>query len=124
MVVQVDNIGSDPSSGILQSTYEFTPDRVLSGDKSLIVDGRVMVTQTGGIDAEHKIILDITDDPRFVVGDTAVLFLTKVGDKLYAVQGGPSGRFDLKDGRVSAIVSDGVPIKDVPLGEFTEQIGK
>lgn len=117
-IIDVANIGSDPTSGILQTTYQFAVDRVLVGDKA----GVIRVSQSGGVDNQQKIVMDVDDDPRFAVGETAVLFLTEVTPGLYAVQGGPSGRFRLHDGLVSAVAANGVPVKDVPLNAFATRI--
>ncbi len=117
-VVSVENIGSDPTSGILQTTYDFTVNRTLIGSKS----GVIQISQTGGIDNQHKIVLDVEDDPRFTVGESAVLFLTEVKPGLYAVQGGPTGRFRLNDGMITPVTTAGIPMKNVSLDALASQV--
>lgn len=99
----------------LKTTYEFKIDRVLRSTKRLAPDELIAVTQTGGIDDGRKVIQESDDDPLFSVGEHALLFLNEYAPGKYNVSGGPTGRFKIESGRVSAVVSDGVDIHDMPL---------
>lgn len=86
------------------------------------VNSALIVTQTGGVAKAYGVVYETRDDPLFNVGDDVILFLIQYAPGKYRVSGGPSGRFSVTSGSVSAIVKDGVPVQHVPLQAFVNAV--
>jgi hypothetical protein len=92
--------------GIPFTDFEFTVDKVLHDPGHITAPGaKLSVHQTGGtVDGK---VHQIDDDPLFKVSESCVLFLDQYQPGHYKVIGGPTGRFEVKDGAVSPASPDG-----------------
>ena len=120
-----EEVGAPPVTSTLYTTYfSFEIESVPYGAAS---QPTVVIPQTGGIVGGKT--AEIMDDPLMQTGDRYVLFLREARSGLYVVLGGPPGRFVVRDELVSSL-SAIYPernifdqrIKDMPLGEFVEQV--
>jgi predicted alpha/beta-hydrolase family hydrolase len=68
----------------------------------------VLVHQTGGI--VNNTLNENSDDQLFRVGEQVVLFLHEYDPGKYFVEGGPTGRFEVRSGIVSAASTDGMAV--------------
>ncbi|UKA63037.1 hypothetical protein [Arthrobacter sp. FW306-04-A] len=86
--------------------FEFTVDKVLHDPGHLVTAGaKLTVRQAGG--TVDGVLHQIADDPLFKISENAVLFLKQPEPGLFYVVGGPSGRFEVANGKVSPFAPDG-----------------
>ena len=104
---------SKVNSGVLEPAYATTTsvitiDTVLLNPKNLAKDASsIEVKQVGG--TVGKTTYRNEDDPIFTQGEQVILFLKVEADKpIYHVIGGPSGRFEVKNGMVTPAIPGGV----------------
>lgn len=55
-------------------------------------------------------LCQVSDDPLFRIGEEAILFLHQFGPGSYFVDGGPSGRFEVRNDLVQPVNDEGVKI--------------
>lgn len=83
---------------LICTKYSFKVQCVLKGPQDLDV---IEIHQTGGtINGETLILLD---DPPMHVDDVLILFLHEWEPSKYYIEGGPQGRFVVKDGKVYSL---------------------
>jgi len=81
----------------------------------------VLVHQTGGI--VNNTLYQFIDDPLFQVGEQVVLFLHEYAPGKYFVEGGPTGRFEVRSGIVTAVSTFGLVLPpSTDLNTFLAQI--
>lgn len=86
--------------------FEFTVDEVIHDPAGTLKEGtRITVRQTGG--SVDGVLHQISDDPLFKISENAVLFLKEPEPGLFYVIGGPSGRFEVINGRVTPFDAEG-----------------
>jgi len=67
---------------------------------------------------------ELKDDPAVPPDATIIVCLTEFSPGAYRVTGGPSGRFEVKDGKVTAVVPNGVELgADVNVQTFRALLG-
>jgi hypothetical protein len=105
------------SSGLVSTDFTFTITRVLWDPHHQIPGSTSNITihQTGGCIGDTLYRVD--DDPLFQIGEEAILFLHQFSPDQYYVIGGPSGRFEVRNGLVQPVNDEGVKL---PSG-LTEQ---
>lgn len=87
--------------------FEFTVEKVLHDPKHLVAVGdKLTVRQTGG--TVDGVLHQADDDPLFKVSEHVALFLKQPQPGLFYVAGGPSGRFEVADGKVAPSAPNGV----------------
>jgi hypothetical protein len=104
---------TDPTTGIVYSDFVFKVGTVLADSVgSGAVPGALLtIHQTGGV--VGKTTFEVSDDPLFVVGSSAVLFLHEYQTGKFYVVGGPTGRFQLSDtGVATPINAEGIQVKE------------
>ncbi|WP_059390198.1 hypothetical protein [Arthrobacter sp. Hiyo1] len=93
--------------------FEFTVDKVLNDPGHLVTAGaKLTVRQTGG--TVDGVLHQTTDDPLFKISENAVLFLKQPEPGLFYVVGGPTGRFEIVNGKVSPAARDGAKFAGSP----------
>jgi hypothetical protein len=93
--------------------FEFTVEAVLHDPGHIVASGaKLTIRQTGGIvdGALHQ----TDDDPLFKISEHAVLFLKQPEPGLFYVLGGPSGRFEVVNGKVSPFAPNGTKFTGSP----------
>lgn len=112
-------VGAD---GIPMTDFDVKVVKTLYGDPPS--SSALVLQQTGGaVGGVHE---EVDGDPLFQIGDSEVLFLQKNPDpNAYRVAGGPSGRFPISAGTVTAFAPDGLnTAPDTPVSTFEDQITK
>lgn len=104
------------SSALVYTDFTFTITRVL-WDPHHQISGSTSITirQTGG--CTGGTLYRVDDDPLFQVGEEAILFLHQFSPGQYNVIGGPSGRFEVRNGLVQPVNDEGVKLPS----DLTEQ---
>jgi hypothetical protein len=93
--------------------FEFTVETVLNDPGHLVTSGaKLTVRQTGGI--VDGVLHQTADDPLFKISENAVLFLKQPEPGLFYVAGGPTGRFEVVNGKVTPLAPDGVKFTGSP----------
>lgn len=93
--------------------FEFTVDKVLHDPGHLVTAGaKLTVRQAGG--TVDGVLHQIADDPPFKISENAVLFLKQPEPGLFYVVGGPSGRFEVANGKVGPFAPDGAKFSGSP----------
>jgi len=85
--------------GLIFTDYLLEVQLVLKG--SLNVSDVITIHQTGGTIGEA--VMTVWDDPPLSVGDALILFLYEYEPGKYYIEGGPQGRFILRDGLVYSL---------------------
>lgn len=99
--------------GIPYTDFEFTVDRVLYDPGHLTAaSAKLSVHQTGGL--VNGKVHQIDDDPLFKVSEGCVLFLDQYQPGHFKVIGGPTGRFEVKNGAVSPGSDEGAKFSGSP----------
>ncbi|MGZ3666294.1 MAG: hypothetical protein ACXVDA_17635 [Ktedonobacterales bacterium] len=81
----------------------------------------LLVHQTGGI--VNDTLYQMSDDPLFRVGEHVVLFLHEYEPGKFFVEGGPTGRFEVRSGIVSAATTSGVTLPpSISVDDFLAQV--
>ncbi|BCW83324.1 MAG: hypothetical protein J0I04_00990 [Paenarthrobacter ureafaciens] len=100
--------------------FEFTVDKVLHDPPGSLKEGtRLTVRQTGGY--VDGVLHQISDDPLFKISESAVLFLKEPEPGLFYVVGGPSGRFEVINGKVTPFDVQGTKV-DGTLEDFAAAV--
>ena len=103
--------------GTLATNFDLTVSQSLLSEENEI-PSKIIVQQMGGQDDQACQRSEVADDPLMRTGEAFALFLEKRTDDTYIVHGGPSGRFTIEEGLVTAIAPNGVPVKAMPLADF------
>ena len=105
------------SSGLVYTDFTFTITQVLWDPHHQIPASASSITirQTGGCIGDTLYRVD--DDPLFQIGEEAILFLHQFSPDQYYVIGGPSGRFEVRNGLVQPVNDEGVKLPS----DLTEQ---
>lgn len=112
-------VGQATSDGIPFTDFAFTVQAVVY-DPRWVAPHSVILHQTGG--AAGGQVLEIADDPLFVVGERAVLFLRQYAPGHYYVIGGPNGRFEVNGTRIVPADPHGVQPRSDDLAAFLREI--
>lgn len=94
--------------GLVFTDYVLEVQLVLKG--SLKVSDTITIHQTGGTVGGYTMV--VWDDPPLHVGDTLVLFLHEYEPGKYFIEGGPQGRFTIRDGSVYSLGEIHAPADD------------
>ena len=105
------------SSGLAYTDFTFTITQVLWDPHHQIPGSTSSITirQTGGCIGDT--LYKVDDDPLFQIGEEAILFLHQFSPGQYYVIGGPSGRFEVRNGLVQPVNDEGVKLPS----DLTEQ---
>ncbi|WP_347110133.1 hypothetical protein AAHB33_05445 [Paenarthrobacter sp. S56] len=113
-------IGQSSIKTVPITDFEFTVDKVIHDPTGTLKEGaRLTIRQTGG--SVDGVLHQISDDPLFKVSEHAVLFLKEPETGLFYVVGGPSGRFEVKSGKVIPLGTEGTKF-DGTLEEFAAAV--
>lgn len=116
--------GADSNSGYVTTDYDLSVNQVVFSKKNITIENNVVrLKQTGGI-GSNDTLYETVDDPLFKIGEQVVVFLIQYAPGKFMVSGGPSGRFSVSDGKVSAVVKDGVQVNDVPVNSFNHLVAR
>lgn len=107
-IVAVASATLDTATNIPYTDFTVSIAKVVYDPQGHVHGAAAIVHQTGGIvnDTLHQ----IDDDPLFQVGEHVVLFLHEYDPGKYYVVGGPTGRFEVRSGVVSAASTRGVAL--------------
>ena len=98
----------DTKTNIPYTDFTVSIDKVAHDPNGRVRGTSIMVHQTGGI--VNGTLYQFDDDPLFQVGEHVVLFLHEYDPGKYFVEGGPTGRFEVRSGIVSAMSTRGVAL--------------
>lgn len=111
----------DTATHIPFTDFTLSVDKAVYDPHGHVHGFRVIVHQTGGI--VNNTLFQVDDDPLFQVGEQVVLFLHEYAPDMYFVVGGPTGRFEVRSGKVSAGGSTGVTLpSSTSLDAFLAQV--
>jgi hypothetical protein len=101
---------SGGSNGLLATDFSFMISKVLLDPHHALKTSpaSIIIHQTGG--RSGGTLHQVCDDPLFRVGEEAILFLHQFSPGHYFVIGGPSGRFEVDNGRVQPVNNEGVKL--------------
>lgn len=100
-------IGQSSIKTIPVTDFEFTVEQVVHDPGNVVAVGaKLTVRQTGGL--VDGVLHQTDDDPLFKVSEQAVLFLKQPEPGLFYVIGGPSGRFEVANDKVTPFAPGGV----------------
>jgi hypothetical protein len=94
--------------GLVFTDYVLEVQLVLKG--SLKVSDTITIHQTGGTVGGYTMV--VWDDPPLRVGDVLILFLHECEPGKYFIEGGPQGRFTIRDGSVYSLGEMHAPADD------------
>jgi hypothetical protein len=115
--------GQTGQDSIPFTDFTFTIQRVVYDPHQLATRNSLLIHQTGGTVNGQRVSLH--DDPLFAVGEHDIVFLHQYSPGHYFVEGGPSGRFFVRNGLVSAINDEGVKLSgSVSEADFISQIAQ
>jgi hypothetical protein len=104
--------------GIAYTDFYFHVDSWIKGTAQ---QADVQIHQTGGV--ADGVPQEVSGDPLLQVGQHSVLYLRQYEAGKYYIMGGPTGRFLVQDGKVSAlpegIARDGLPAS---VTQFTSRV--
>jgi hypothetical protein len=114
--------GQDPNDPQYLTTESVVTisDVLTNPGQEAISDSQLTVVQTGGM--TDNVLYQVDDDPIFKPNETLVLFLVRNAGGTYRTAGGPSGRFEVSHGRVTASADNAVPAKDVAMDKFEQMV--
>lgn len=94
----------------ISTDFSFAISKVLLNPHSMLQNAGTSITihQTGGWRGDT--LCQVSDDPLFRVGEEAILFLHQSSSGRYFVDGGPSGRFEVRDGLVQPVNDEGIKL--------------
>lgn len=98
----------DTATGIPYTDFALSIHNVVYDPHGHVQGATALVHQTGGI--VNNTLYQMDDDPLFQVGEHVVLFLHEYAPGKYFVVGGPTGRFEVRSGIVSAASTHGVAL--------------
>lgn len=113
--------GQTANGQIPFTDFTFAIQQVIYDPHQMATGKTLLIHQTGGIVNGQTV--SISDDPLFKVGEHDVLFLHQYSPGHFFVEGGPSGRFVVRNGLVSPISGEGVKLSgSVTEADFIAQI--
>jgi hypothetical protein len=98
----------DTATNIPYTDFTVSIDKVVFDPQGRVHGATTIVHQTGGI--VNGTLYQVDDDPLFQIGERVVLFLHEYDPGKYYVVGGPTGRFEVRLGIVSAASTGGVAL--------------
>lgn len=105
--------GDNQSEGSPRVVFQVQPIRFLKGQARLHADNPLLLRQTGNA---------TLDDPLYKKGQRVILFLRELEQGVFGVTGGSSGRFEVIDGRISALTRQIELAPETTEQEFLNQI--
>lgn len=94
---------SSDAVGVVATDFVFSINRSIFNPHGQALGATITLHQTGGIVGDTR--YEMEDDPLFQPGEQLVLFLHQYSAGHYYVIGGPTGRFEVRDGVVQPATS-------------------
>lgn len=94
---------STQAQDLIYTNYAFQVDKWIAGTPS---GSHIVIHQMGGSSGVRE--MTVRDDPRFDQGAEAILFLQQYAPGKYFVLGGPTGRYPVAGGQISAMPGSAV----------------
>lgn len=107
-IVAVASATMDTATNIPYTDFTVSIDKDVYDPIGRVHGATALVHQTGGI--VNNTLYQMDDDPLFQVDEHVVLFLHEYDLGKYYVVGGPTGRFEVRSGIVSAASASGVAL--------------
>jgi hypothetical protein len=99
---------SSDTVGVVATDFVFSINQSIFNPHGQALGATITIHQTGGIVGNTR--YEMEDDPLFQTGEQVVLFLHEYSVGHYNVIGGPTGRFEVRNGVVQPVTGGGVQL--------------